>query len=589
MRVFVLFLRRLVEAVSGWALFAALIGLPLVLGLWGLRAAFTALTGLDGSVWMPILMAAGFTALFAVLRALAGLAPRRMAGLLGRMFDASGIMAAEMVNELPADVGLRPADGAGFRNPAALRACVDRLAARGFVEVGTYTLALAREVPVVLLASPADRLRATLFDHDRGRLIAEFVTEYADGRWVGYSNGPDRGLDPMPGRTSVRYTGDDPLAVLDRCLAGRPAGEMLAVEPGTAAAFARESDAWIEWRRQAGFRPHEVGAKYAGLIRAGLNILTVGLALMTLVTAALTAGLWAARPYLPAAALVGIVVAVLVAVPVLLTVASIRRLGRPAPRETEPAPEPAPEPAGPPEPLLKRKVGPLYEAEKGSGSVVGPLAALGLEPVGVFEVGGAVLAAVWVRPGEGVYAVVWNYLACCPWVEVVAAGADGAARRVSQLTGPGADGRFALASGPSTDVAGLYARCLAAAAGVPRAEVTPGTVAGVLSAHLAADPDWWARVYQASGALAATWRGVAKGLLILAGVTVVCGLYPLARLLGFEEEVVSESAWRVTLVGLIAWVVLPVVSRAWASARKQAAAERAGNTTPVSPATASRP
>jgi hypothetical protein len=244
-----------------------------------------------------------------------------------------------------------------------------------------------------------------------------------------------------------------------------------------------------------------------------------------------------------------------------------------------------------------RKVGPLYERATDAAGVDGPLTGLGFVRAGVFEVGKTVTAAVWVRPEEGMYAVVWNHL-LGPWVEMVAVGADGIARRVSQLTGSAGVGRrvspltdsagaggFARASGPGTDVIGLHERCRALAAGVPCAEVMPDKVAGLVSAHLVAEPDWWARVREASAVLAAEGgkggtaevrRSVAFGLILLVAVMAILVAFPLARWLGFGDRV-PEWVESVAIFALVGWTMIwPTIRGSWESARGEVAAERAG-------------
>jgi hypothetical protein len=521
---------RIIRRAASWAI---VIGVLALLG-----------TGLEWlthglpTPWLPAIVAAVPFALFVGLRlavvqwpALAGwLAWHQLVGPIG-LFEAV---------DLPDHLDVLPNPDAAFRHPEAVRQQVACLTERGFVDVGTFDVHLTEHLPTVLLAHPAEQCWANLFEAERGRWVVEFVTPYADGTSVAFTNDRDRGLDPMPGRHTVRYRGADPLVVWDHCLAERPPGARVPVEPAaTVAEFERYTAQWLVWRKERGFTPRERGMMAAPLITWGLTILTIGTAYLTVLGVLASAGLLALAG--SAASWWMLFLPVLVAgalAPFLLLVPAVRRRAGSPPAAARPDTPPASEVAAEPVVTLTRE--PVLERWFGNGNYDQPLRTFGFRRVGTF-ISSLGMLSLSVRSSDGVYAVVW-----CPdtrpWLEVVAAGADGAHYRAAPL-GAGAGGG-SLTIDRSAGVEVLEPRCLALVGSAPRAALRPETVAAVLQAHLAADATWRLEVATAAHEAAEADRA-AHRLSWRHARTLVTGLWwlwPLA-LIGVLHLLESAGRW----------------------------------------------
>ena len=465
---------RIIRAAASWSV---VVGVLVLLGT-GLEL----LTHWLSTPWLPAIVAAVPFTVFVGLR----LAVARWPTLAGRIawHQLVGPIGLFETVDLPDHLDVLPNPDATFRHPEAVRQQVARLTERGFVDVGTFDVYLTEHLPTVLLAHPAEHCWANLFEAERGRRVVEFVTPYADGTSVAFTNDRDRGLDPMPGRHTVRYRGADPLVVWDHCLAERPPGAHVPVEPATTVAeFERYTAQWLVWREERGFTPRERGMMAAPLITWGLTILTIGTAYLTILAVLVSAGLLALEGSAASwwLLVLPLPVAGALAPLVLLVPAVRRRAGIPsaaAPPDTPPASEVAAEPVV----TLTRE--PVLERWFGNGNYDQPLRAFGFRRVGTFISPFGILS-LSVRSSDGVYAVVW-----CPdtrpWLEVVAVGADGAHYRATPL----AAGEPGLTTDRSAGVEVLEPRCLALAGSAPRAALRPETVATVLQAHLAADATW---------------------------------------------------------------------------------------------------
>lgn len=130
---------------------------------------------------------------------------------------------------------------------------------QGFESAGTFRVEEMPGVIVQLLAHPAQRLYAAIYEHPQAGHWIDVVARYEDGSGATFTTSPPSGLDARPGHLVVNAPGTAPRALLDRVLFERPAGALL---PATAATAARDfEDAYGEetaWRKGRGISAAEV-------------------------------------------------------------------------------------------------------------------------------------------------------------------------------------------------------------------------------------------------------------------------------------------------------------------------------------------
>jgi len=131
---------------------------------------------------------------------------------------------------------------------------------QGFESAGTFRIEEMPGVIVQLLAHPAQRLYAAIYEHPQAGHWVDVVARYEDGTGATFTTAKPSGLDPLPGRIMVNAPGLTPRALLDRMMFERPAGALL---PATAATAAQVfQDAYAEetaWRKGRGLTAAEVG------------------------------------------------------------------------------------------------------------------------------------------------------------------------------------------------------------------------------------------------------------------------------------------------------------------------------------------
>jgi hypothetical protein len=569
-----IFVRRVFWSALDWAV---LLGLVCLLSL-----AFVPLASWLPKAWLPAGVAILPFALFLALR-LGSLWPPLAGWLAFRLLvRPSGLFEPPA---LPDRAEVVPNPSPNLRSPGAVRQLVERLVERGFVDVGTFDFRMTETVPLVLLAHPAESAWANAFEAEHGRLVVEYVTRYADGRRVGYSNDRDRGFATMPGRRMVRETGAAPLAVWDRFLAERPAGDFVPVRPETTlAVFKQDTDEYLAWRKQHGFTPRERGMLAAPLMTAGLTILTLGTGYLTLLAVLVSTGMLVLgedRPLLTLGVLLPLLFAAVLA-PFFMLGLLMRRFGVCPPLSQRCAPAAAD--IAPPDAPFQLTPSPDLDRWLGEQGTDRPLRELGFQRVGAF-VSPLGALSLSVRPADGSYAVNW-------WpelggsLEVVVAGADGSHHRATPLSGPDAEGRVTIdrALGPAE----LEARCRAQAGGLERAVLTAETVPAVLEQHLAGDNTWRLEVASAAPVVEAeyrqahrfTWRRL-LGELWWLSLPLLAGLMRLLEWAGVLDEDAFLSSGRVFGVWLLVLVggyaVWPWLKEQFRAARKEAA-EHAGRT-----------
>lgn len=160
----------------------------------------------------------------------------------------------------PARLHLVPLEGPEWKDPEAVRQPAEVLAKRGFEEVGSFT---TREMPFLRLRGfvrSESQSYAVVYEHDQAGVWMDYVSRYADGGSVTFSNSPKGGtLDQRPGHQKSYYPGEDAVALLDRFLAQRPNRPMLEVsKENFVLSFEKAYADEMDWRNARGYSEDEI-------------------------------------------------------------------------------------------------------------------------------------------------------------------------------------------------------------------------------------------------------------------------------------------------------------------------------------------
>lgn len=156
--------------------------------------------------------------------------------------------------ELSPAAALKWDDGAGFDRVA------EAIRAAGFVDAGQYTVPSREGLKIAGFANPARAVYAAVYEMAPAGIWADFVTRYADGTALTYSNGKHHGLDRPPGKAAEFHDGMAVEELCRRFLEERPARPILAAPPeGFAAAVERYHAEEMDWRlRRGGLTEEEI-------------------------------------------------------------------------------------------------------------------------------------------------------------------------------------------------------------------------------------------------------------------------------------------------------------------------------------------
>lgn len=165
----------------------------------------------------------------------------------------------EAVNKQPDSIHVSRVSGHRWQNPAAAEKLTAPLLARGFSEVGDFTIAEMPDVKIRFLMNTADSAYACVYEHPKVGNWLDLVSRYHDGTGATFSTARDRGMEHRPQNVVVHAPELSPDALYDRMLKERPKRPLVSLDAsGVVQLFEDAYREQIAWRRQHGISATEV-------------------------------------------------------------------------------------------------------------------------------------------------------------------------------------------------------------------------------------------------------------------------------------------------------------------------------------------
>lgn len=155
-------------------------------------------------------------------------------------------LGAAAVSRLPDRVHLSRTEFNELQFLDRVRAAREGLAAEGFADAGAYRIDELPGIGVVLMANPAQRMTAAIYDHERAGVWVEVVSRFEDGRRWTHTTLAGNGPGARPGNMLVALPGVSLAELLARARADRPAeGQVEIGRHEVATEFEEDYAEWI--------------------------------------------------------------------------------------------------------------------------------------------------------------------------------------------------------------------------------------------------------------------------------------------------------------------------------------------------------
>jgi hypothetical protein len=170
--------------------------------------------------------------------------------------------AAKRVTEKqPDEIRLSAAPAHKWSNAAVVEGYAKPLLARGFTDVGTYTVDVL-PVAIRFLLKAAERIYAAIYDHPKAGIWLNLVALHEDGTSITFSTTRDRGLEKRPGHSGIHFPGASAAQLYSVALRKSPTNTpRKALTPDSV--IGEFEKAWadgVRWRKSYGFSMAEVAS-----------------------------------------------------------------------------------------------------------------------------------------------------------------------------------------------------------------------------------------------------------------------------------------------------------------------------------------
>jgi hypothetical protein len=159
----------------------------------------------------------------------------------------------------PDTIHLSPQSAATWKDPAGVERMRAPLVAKGFQDVGTFTVAEIPGIQLQLLMLVSDSVYASICDHPKVGVWLDLFSSFQDGTSITFSTNRNRGVEQPPGKTKVYAPGVAPDALLQRLLAERRKKPLMTFDAqGLVKRFEDSYAEEIAWRKKRGPSAKEV-------------------------------------------------------------------------------------------------------------------------------------------------------------------------------------------------------------------------------------------------------------------------------------------------------------------------------------------
>jgi hypothetical protein len=165
----------------------------------------------------------------------------------------------QAMDKQPDTIHLSPLAAPAWRNPAEVERMCGPLLARGFKDIGIFTIPEMPGLQLQFLTRLSDSVYAVVYDHPKAGVWLNLVSRFQDGGSVTFSTNKDRGVETRPGKLIVYAPGASPEVLLQRILAERSNKPLVNVAAdGVLKMFEEAYAEDIAWRKKRGPSATEV-------------------------------------------------------------------------------------------------------------------------------------------------------------------------------------------------------------------------------------------------------------------------------------------------------------------------------------------
>jgi len=167
---------------------------------------------------------------------------------------------AQALAKQPDTIRLSSQPGHQWTNVAAVNKLAEPLLARGFTDLGPYSIDVMPQVALRFLVSPAVSVYACIYEHAKAGVWLDLVSRYTDGTGATFTTVRSTGMDERPQDKIVRAPNASADMLFGRMLVERPQRPLVPLDAAEVirlfeAVYAEQ----MLWRKTRGISAREVG------------------------------------------------------------------------------------------------------------------------------------------------------------------------------------------------------------------------------------------------------------------------------------------------------------------------------------------
>jgi len=167
---------------------------------------------------------------------------------------------AQALAKQPDTIRLSSQPGHQWTNVAAVNKLAEPLLARGFTDLGPYSIDVMPQVALRFLLNATVSVYACIYEHAKAGIWLDLVSRYTDGTGATFTTVPSTGMDERPQDKIVRAPNASADMLFGRILVERPQRPLIPLDAAEVirlfeAVYAEQ----MLWRKTRGISAREVG------------------------------------------------------------------------------------------------------------------------------------------------------------------------------------------------------------------------------------------------------------------------------------------------------------------------------------------
>lgn len=167
---------------------------------------------------------------------------------------------AQALAKQPDAIRLSPQSGHQWTNPVAVSKVAEPLLARGFTDLGSYSVDVMPQVTLRFLLNATVSVYACIYEHAKAGIWVDLVSRYTDGTGATFTTARSTGMDERPQDKIVHAPNASADMLFGRMLVERPQRPLVRLDAAEVirlfeAVYAEQ----ILWRKTRGVSAREVG------------------------------------------------------------------------------------------------------------------------------------------------------------------------------------------------------------------------------------------------------------------------------------------------------------------------------------------